>query len=212
MGMFSSYQTKNCTVPNNLVASFPSSVKTCKLEPIDGSKPYEEYDAKGNLVGYFWKYGETLNLEFNITGELTIESDAIIYRGQGEKPSSSTRGYVGQKCYNIIDLISWTCVASVDRLYTWQVDNMFNPMGSKSVYISAKDYLKDKELIFTIYNFRHEKILCNKYVGTDRLIVPITAEISKKLNRGVYYCSLDVVGKDIQTNIFSNTDCILTVK
>ena len=212
MGMFSSYMTNTTVIPNNLTATFPSSVRTCKLDSVKGSKPYEEYDAKGNLVGYFWKYGETLNLEFDITGELTIESDAIVYKCSNDKPDNSTKGYIGQKAYNIVDLKSWTCVSIVDKYYTWKVDELFNPTGSKSIYISAEDYLKDKELIFTLYNFRHEKILCNKYAGTGKLVIPITLELSKLLKRGIYYCSLDISGKDIQTNVFSNTDCILTVK
>ena len=38
-------------------------------------KPYEEYDVSGNLIGYWWYYGNTINLEFNIEGEVTYEGN-----------------------------------------------------------------------------------------------------------------------------------------
>lgn len=39
-------------------------------------KPFEEYDAFGNLIGYWWYYGDTKNLEFNISGEIVVENES----------------------------------------------------------------------------------------------------------------------------------------
>ena len=69
MGMFLNYQNIANSYPNNLVNAFPSCDICSKLNPLEASKPYEEYNIKGDLIGYFWRYGETLNLEFDIDGE-----------------------------------------------------------------------------------------------------------------------------------------------
>lgn len=210
--MFSSYKINDYTVPNNMTSKFPSCTASSKLCPMDKGKPYEQYDAKGNLVGYFWNYGETLNLEFNITGELTIESDAIVYTMPSESPTEHTRGYVGQQAYNVAEFKSWTCTSVVEEYYIWTENEDFNPQGSKNLYISASDYLKDKELVFTVYNFRHESIWSTTHAGTSRLIIPITKERSAKMLKGIYYCSLSVVGEDVSMTIFNHNDCILLVK
>ena len=88
MGMFLNYQdiAGNYQPPNNLIRSFPVGKSYTKLDPIQASKPYEEYNAKGELIGYFWHYGESLNLEFNIDGEITIEGDAIVLSVKGQTP------------------------------------------------------------------------------------------------------------------------------
>jgi hypothetical protein len=101
--MFTNYNSiPENYVPNNLVRSFPVGRSYTKLDPIQASKPYEEYDAKGELIGYFWRYGETLNLEFNIDGEITVEDDAIVLTSAGTTPDNAT-GKILQRAYNVID-------------------------------------------------------------------------------------------------------------
>ena len=73
-GMFDNYENlADDYVPNNLRPSHPPK-KPCSdnLDPCRPNKPYEDYDAKNNLVGYWWYYGNTFNLEFNIEQEATI--------------------------------------------------------------------------------------------------------------------------------------------
>ena len=112
MGMFLNYHNIDSNYrPNNLINAFPSKMNSSKLDPLDASKPFEEYNTKGELTGYFWRYGETLNLEFNIDGEITIESNAMLLKIKGQEPTTVTMGKVGQRVYNIVDLRSWTCVA-----------------------------------------------------------------------------------------------------
>ena len=68
--MFYNYQNiSDAYTPNNLINAFPSYTKDSKLVSKEMSKPFEEYNTKGELTGYFWRYGETLNLEFNLGKE-----------------------------------------------------------------------------------------------------------------------------------------------
>lgn len=215
MGMFLNYQNiaKNY-VPNNLINAFPSMMNGSKLDPLDASKPFEEYNAKGELTGYFWRQGETLNLEFNIDGEITLEADAILLTAHGQAPTTQTMGKVGQKAYNIVDLKSWKCVAVSAMQFIWQEDIEFTyPLNSdRSVYISAADYLKDKEVEVTLYNFRLEPICKKVFAARPTIVFSIDRELSAVLPKGIYHCSVTVFNKDVCYTVFDANDCDLLVK
>ena len=215
MGMFLNYHNiaDNYT-PNNLVCSFPVGKSYTKLAPVQASKPYEEYNAKGELIGYFWRYGETLNLEFNIDGEITVESDAIIFVYIGDCPTISTSGRLNQRAYNIAELRSWTLTRIVDNNYIWEEDEEFiyDESSDTCVYVSAEDFLSDKHVDLTIYNFRMEPIHQETFEGTSKIIFEITPELSNKMKKGIYYCSLTVFNDNMKLPIFGSHDCTLLVK
>jgi hypothetical protein len=214
MGMFLNYHSiaDNYT-PNNLIKAFPFKECDKKLLPTEMSKPYEEYDARGELEGYFWRYGDTLNLEFFIDGEVTVEDDSIILRGYNETPTESTIGFIGQRCYNICDFISWTCVAVENKKYFWEKDKVFTyPDTNNTIYVSAKDYLSDKSAKITIYNFRMEPIYVYTVKASTNIIMSITKELSEKLVKGIYYCSLEINNLNMQQTIFFPQDCKILVK
>lgn len=213
--MFYNYQNiADNYMPNNLMNAFPTKHKDSKLNPLEASKPYEEYNAKGELEGYYWRYGETLNLEFNIDGEITIESDALVVSGKGQAPDNKTIGEIGQRYYNVGDLKSYTCLAAVNGLYLWQEDEDFTyPVNEdRSVYISAEDYLNGKTAEVTIYNFRMEPVCQKVYAASPKIRFFIDSELSRALVKGIYYCSVRVF--DNMTNVvaFDTTDCKLLVK
>lgn len=215
MGMFLNYQDiANNYIPNNLISEFNTPKSYTKLDSNLASKPYECYNAKGELEGYFWMYGNTLNLEFNIDGEITVETDAVLYRSAGLCPKENTVGKIGQRIYNIVDIRSWTCKAFEDNSFVWEEDTEFiYPAGTdRSVYVSAEDYLKDKQLIFRIYNFRMEEIHRKNFDGKSKIIIPIDPELSRQLVRGIYYCSLTAVSDRTCETIFGPQDCKLLVK
>ena len=215
MGMFLNYQNiADNYVPNNLINAFPLRTVDSKLNPIDGSKPYEEYNVKGELEGYFWRYGDTLNLEFSLDGEVTLEGDAIIVNGVGQKPTLNTVGKVGQRLYNVSDFTSFTCIAVTSGKYIWQEDETFTyPSGAeRKVYVSASDYLSDKKVEVTIYNFRLEPICQKVYPGSTTIVFPIDKELSESMPKGIYYCSLRVFTETTSMTAFEPTDCKLLVK
>lgn len=217
MGMFTNYENiANNYIPNNLISSFPVGKSYTKLDPIQASKPFEEYNTKGELVGYSWYHGETINLEFNIDGEVVVESDAIVYTVAGATPSTTTEGKVNQRAYNVVDFRSWTCVVADDiNGYCWQEDEEFEhdlADASKSVYVSATDYLSDKTVELQLLNFRFEPIHIMEFSGTSKIVFTVDKELSKKLTKGIYYCSLTVISDTIRTPIFTAKDCTLLVK
>lgn len=200
--------------PNNLIKAFPYTIKESKLDPIAASKPYEDYNAKGELTGYFWRFGETLNLEFNIDGEITIEDDALVLKVKGQVPTESTMGKVNQKAYNIVDLRSWKCISTSGVRYTWVEDSEFEyPLsGGRTIYLSSEDYLKDKNVEVTLYNFRLEPITSKVFPGAPTIIFSIDRELSQQLVKGIYYCSVKVFNANTCLTIFDSNDCNLVVK
>ena len=213
MGMFLNYHNiADNYKPNNLMCSFPVGKSYTKLDPIEASKPYEEYDAKGNLIGYYWRQGETINLEFNIDGEVTIADTKLIYVVTGQYPTEQTVGKINEKAYNLADMRSWTCTSITDDTYTWTEDAEFDTQGNKSVYINAADYLKDKHVSITLYNFRMETIHKVTIDAKTQVILTIDTELSKRMNKGIYYCSLNVFNDETNIVVFDSHDCVLLVK
>ena len=214
MGMFLNYHSiSDNYTPNNLIKAFPCTMSSSKLLATDISKPYEEYNVNGELEGYFWRYGDTLNLDFTIDGEITVESDAIILSSANEEPDENTVGHIGQKCYNICDFVSWTCVAFSNSKYIWSKDSAFTyPNTDNTIYVSAKDYLEGKSAKITLYNFRMEPIYIYNVKASSNIIMPITKELSEKMVKGIYYCSLEISSLDMQQTIFFPQDCKILVK
>ena len=217
MGMFLNYQDiSNNYTPNNLICSFPVGKSYTKLDPYASSKPYEEYDVHGNLIGYFWHYGETLNLEFNIDGEITVEDDSIIYYAHNQAPTETTVGKVNQRAYNVVDYKSWTCISinDTDSLYIWKQDADFtyDELSNNSIYVDASSFLQNKEAKLSLYNFRMETVYSKVVPAKSKIIFEIDRELSMKLHKGIYYCSLSIMDDTMLMPIFSSHDCMLSVK
>ena len=213
--MFSNYQDLSTNyIPNNLTCKFPTRIEQSKLYSQDASKPYEEYNAEGKLIGYYWNQGDILNLEFMIDGEITVETTALILSNVGQTPTKETTGFVGQRCYNIRDLRSWTCRSQLDTQYVWEMDEVFTyPAGAdRSVYMDASDYLKDKMALITLYNFRMEPVHEYSVEATPFIVFPIDADLTSKLVKGIYFCSVRIYNSTMSQTVFSSEDCKLLVK
>ena len=218
MGMFTNYQTEllKAYQPNNLVNAFPSPVNNSNLNSVDASKPYEEYDAKGKHVGYFWRQGETLNLEFSLEGEITVEPDAFIHTDAGDEPGNLMASRAGQKYYNIVDMRSWTCYLDGNKT-VWEEDSEFTypecGTGLRSVYMPATEYIKDKDVVVTLYNFRMEPVYTwHPTINKTKVVCPVGKELSQSLPKGIYYCSVVVENQTVRFTVFDSNDCILLVK
>lgn len=74
MNMFTNYEyIPDGYIPNNMHIQCDKPQSYTKLQPMDTAKPYELYSAKGELEGYFWHYGDCINLQFSIVGEITLD-------------------------------------------------------------------------------------------------------------------------------------------
>lgn len=99
MGMFDGYENlAENYVPNNLKPSpsCPPKKPCTNIDPITPNKPFEERDIQDNLVGYWWYYGNTLNLEFNIEQEVVVGEDKYIPAEAfmiGMKPTATIKLY-----------------------------------------------------------------------------------------------------------------------
>lgn len=81
MGMFDGYDSlAGNYAPSNLKPPIkPNKPCNNKLDPKHPNKPFEDYNAEGELIGYWWYYGNTLDLEFTIEQEVVFEgSDTYI--------------------------------------------------------------------------------------------------------------------------------------
>lgn len=215
MSMFNTYQNlQDNYVPNNMQPCPPNPCWN-NLKPACPNKPYEDYNEKGELIGYWWNYGDILNLEFNIVGQVTVADDAIIYTAANQTPLTSTVGFINQKAYNIIDQISWTCTAIDSNQYTWTQDIIYQdpPSGNRNIYISAQDFLASTQVTVQLFNFRMEQIAIQTYNGSSTIIFPIDQELSQKLVKGIYYCSLTVwQGDTLNQTLLSENDLTLSVR
>lgn len=194
-------------VPNN-------ENKCCRQSILYQNKPYEEYNAQHELVGYWWNYGDTVNLQIDFSGEITVEDNAIIYAVAGEGPTIKTAGVVGQKAYNVINLVSWTCIVSAIDTFIWVEDEKFDYslLNSVPVYFELSQFMKDKTIRVSIYDFRFKEIYNEVFDGTTLLAVPISSELSNTMVRGTYYMNVvvcDEVNNDYVT-VLNNVS--LTVK
>ena len=184
--------------------------------PVSPNKlPYEEYDANNNLIGYWWYEKDILNLQFNITGEVTVSSDDIIYVISGQEPTDKTVGKLDQKAYNLTDNKSWTCVMVDDNGYTWQLDSTYvePASGDRNVYISVANFMSDKQVSVYLYNFRWEEIDKQVYQGSPEIIYAIDSELSDKLVKGIYHCKLVVESSNVlRKTIYQQTDINITIK
>lgn len=205
MSMFTNYDENSTTCPRN-------TVRECHSNRV----PYAEYNANNELVGYYWYYGDTVDIQFDVTGEVTIESDAIVYTAPGDMPQENTVGYINQKAYNIVDYISWTCVAIIEGKYIWEEDKIFEAPANdgRLLYISAKNFLKDMLYKICIYNGRYELLYTFDGNASTNISLHIDEDLSNELVKGIYYITLTVANKN-STNfipLIKDKECILLVK
>lgn len=188
----------------------------CNVNHYRGEQPYGDYNALGELDGYYWNYGDTINLSFHIDGELTVESDAIIYSAIGEEPTEETVGEIDQRAYNVVDLKSWTCVSIDDGKYTWEKDEEFTyPLdGGKTLYVTAREFLNGKSAKITIYNFRYEKVFETTLDAAPIISYSIDKETSEIFGRGTYYLTLQVFDKAslLYISVIKDKECTITVR
>ena len=77
--MFTNYQNlSDSYIPNNMNSCSCKPQSYTKLDPCEATKPYELYNAKNELEGYFWNYGDSINLEFEIDGEIILGENSYI--------------------------------------------------------------------------------------------------------------------------------------
>ena len=221
MSLFTNYDNINDNyIPNNLNIAAPSPRKVFDYDP-----PYNEYNIKGDFVGFSWHYGESFDLTLSISKTIYVEESAIIYRETGEHPDDSRAGFIGQRAYNIVDNKTWVCVAirmnedgsnykKEDNeygttfiiyedsfiQYVWQEQEEFTypANGTKPVIIDSQKGIEDKRVEMKISNFRFEPIYIDELPGMPTVTFHISPDDSKKIRKGIYYVTFTTYGEDEQ--------------
>ena len=63
---------------NNISTSYtPCNINVGNSSSEPAKRPLEQYDARGRLVGYSWRYGDTVVLEFLTEGDVTMDDEGV---------------------------------------------------------------------------------------------------------------------------------------
>lgn len=226
--LFTNYQNINPNYEPSNIKPIPNPCKP-KLEPCKPTKPYEEYNAEGKLEGYYWNYGDTINLEFDVSGEVTIID--------GETYISALDFLIGKTAVMTIYDFRGDVIAT-QKLYTSTTlqRNSVIKAGSiingvtynedftieeSSLTIEKQSILKIGSTLAkgtTINNKIYEEETVTEtelilYPGT-KILFEIDKELSDKLIKGVYTCTLILYDENNSyvDTLFSQQDGKLIVK
>jgi hypothetical protein len=193
MGMFDTYDNLDPSyIPDN------TSPKYCnRYVAITNKLPRPVYDKKKRFIGYTWDYGDVFDFTISVDDVIKVKQDSLIFNNPGEKPDNSIVGdYIGQQAYNTVDGISWTYVGQSDHTYIWEQDaNITYPIDGDKKLTIKKD-MQGKSIIVDIYNFRWEKLMSFTNDNSSTIDISINDEVNEKLLKGVYYCTVFIVGSD----------------
>ncbi len=206
MSMFSNYENLDSSYqPNNRNKAMPE-VRV----GFDDGLPHKAYNLCGEFIGYSWNYGDTLILDVNINPVVKVEADAIIYTEPGEEPTSETVGRLWQRAYNTADFRCWICETLDQTVYAWEElkEFSFPESGDKEVTLKLYDSFDGISGKFKIYNFRWEEVASFDVQAADTISIEIDSELSAKLIKGVYYCSIEI-GNENTERVFYKAPLII---
>ena len=209
--MFETYETlSNQYIPSNMNKQ-PCPPQTTPLCPREPKKPYAEYNAEGELVGYWWNYGDTINLEFELEGNIDItESDNYI----------TARNFIEGKQI-LVTLYNFRHEQIKTQLYNgsdeefqailFEVARNVNQKTSGVYYIQVKE---NEEIKYNKVMLPQDYNKDETYYKEKPVIVNfgIDTELSKTLTKGVYYCSLAILDSSINATVLGQEECTLNVR
>lgn len=160
--------------PNNMV-NRERRRKQVKLLP-----PYQ----KGHK-SFWWRQGDQFVFTYTPSFEIRVEKDAIILYGQDI--DESIVGIKGQRAYDIINLISYTCTAGYDGKLNWTRDNIFTvpKIGEQIITLQNIDWTIFS-VNFSIWNWKKDTIYTTELNGSYPLTIVIDDELVELLKYGSY--------------------------
>ena len=202
--MFENYENLNSQyIPSNITKAPIKCQDNCACSPLIPNKPYEDYNARGQLVGYWWNYGDTINLDFNLSGYVTTDNAYI-----------TVQDFIRDKQINI-QLYNFRHEEIVNELFdgndfTNLVYNKVsvNPLTQGIYYIYDNETGK-YQAVDLPEQYNKDTIY---YEGVISVVFPINEQLSKALTPGTYYCSLNIIGEDLVSTVFYEDSCTLTVR
>lgn len=232
MGLLDNYNNLQADyIPNNFNQCVEQNLNN-QFAPENKTRPYIEYNERGEQIGYYWYQGDTVEFEFDLIGEITLQYDSIIYNIPNKSPTSETIGKLNQLAYNIVDKKEWKCTSINNNIYTWEEVEYSIPNWGSNYYITAEEYLKDKYIRIQLFDFRHNPIYNSQNIdkfpsertlmdgtlvttkASSQIIFNIDSTLSSQLGRGTYYLSLILYdeNENYVDTLISQDECTLFVK
>lgn len=206
--IFDSYDNlSNEYIPSNMNKPPKPPKANPYFDPAIPKLPYCDYNAEGDIVGYWWPYGNTVNLEFDLEGCLTVE---------GSQQFVSIRNFLQNKQLKV-------------DIYNFRheiIDTMLFDGNQFQSYIKADNVTSESKGIFYIYDEEKKEYIAvslpsgyqegqTYYIENPEppfIIYPIDVDKSALFEKGTYYCSLAIIDKYLHDTILPQDLCTLTVR
>lgn len=146
--MFTNYNnTPSSYVPNNTTEVSLGSVRV--------KKPLEELDANGNLVCYSWNQGDTINLGFNITGNIQYD-DSSAYEDAATYLSGKT---MQLNLYNFRYEVIYTATIDASTTPVFTIDKTLSASLVSGIYYCSLTIIDTTNNInTTVFNVTDGKL------------------------------------------------------
>lgn len=195
--MFETFDSTPTTyIPNNSFSPPPEIEFEVKINNL------HELCCCGEMIGYYWEYGE--NIKIPITNKIPIEitDDDLISYVSGDAPDSNTEAVIGARCYNLIDAKSWQLMGKTEEGFIWQQDEHLTFFAPNAVKLFIIPDMTGKKLKASFYNHWGEEIYSQEFDEQNDGEVIISIEDSKeKFLRGVYNMYVSVTSDTLTEQI-----------
>ena len=176
-------------VPNNQI-NRKKKRKTIQLLP-----PYQK-----DCNSFWWRQGDQFVFSYTPSFEIKVEKDAVILAGT--EIDENLVGIQGQRAYDIVNLISYTCTAGYNGELNWTADPIFTipKCGSQTITLQNIDWTVFS-VQFDILNFRKENIYSAELNGEYPIQIAIDDTLAELLKYGSYnfVFTLTATIEDIKT-------------
>ena len=153
---------------------------------LDMNPVKEMYNINNQFMGYMACEDDTCNIPVKLNRDIYVDEDAIIYKNKQEGPDENTIGHKGQKAYNTVDYICWTCYDIEDDKYLWKKDNSISHLSKGKKITLSPNYEEDFKIEINIENFRHEIIKTFTFENSYNVICTINSNEENKLKQSLY--------------------------
>lgn len=205
--MFDNYENISTQYTPSNLDNCPKKPNKCNpmLKPLQPVKPYEEYNAEGQLIGYWWVYGDTINLEFDLSGYVTIDDDDTYVEIRDFIKDKEI--YVQLYNFRHEQIASMNFNGSDYQEVTYSVAKKVNRFTQGIYYVLEDDTY---EPVVLPRDFNKDTIYYKK--DDVEIIFPIDKKLSAQMEKGTYYCSISIRNDDLISTIFYQEECTLVVK
>lgn len=209
--IFDSYDNlKEQYIPSNMNKEPCPPKANPFLDPAIPKKPYCEYNAEGEIVGYWWPYGNTVNLEFDLDGYVTVDGSDVYIDARDFIKDKQIKVQIYNFRHEVIDtkIYDGKDYQSIVYIKAPEVNR-----HTHGVYYIYNEETKSYEAVNLPQQYQEKQVY---YKASDiEIVYPISTDTSVSVfEKGTYYCSLSIISKDLNETVFFEDQecCTLLVK